>query len=170
MKRTSLAIFVAALLGGAVCAFAGRGIALAGKELAQGSAESISLAQGTTLHAELDTPLDSKKAKAGDAVTAHVTEAVKANGETVIPKNAKLVGHVTQASARAKSDAASALAIVFDKVVIKKGQETPLRAVIQAMAAAPRFTPGSSPDTGNINNGPGAAQGSLMTPPHPSQG
>jgi hypothetical protein len=166
MNRARLAIVIGAVLGSGVCAHAAAGAERGGKELAQGTEESASLDRGTALHAELDTSLDSKKAKACDAVTAHVTEAVKANGQMVIPKNAKLVGHITQASARAKGDAGSMLAIVFDKVLIKKGQEIPLRAVIQAMAAAPKFTSDAGPDTSTINNGSAAAQGSPMGPSH----
>jgi hypothetical protein len=138
------------------------------KELRQANEESVSVPRGTALHAELDTQVDTKKAKAGDAVVAHLTEAVKINGQTVIPKNAKLVGHVVQATARTKGDAGSSLAVVFDRVSIKKGQETPLRLVIQAIAAAPKFASEASPDTANINNGAGAAQGSPMGSPRPS--
>jgi len=167
MNSRSLAIFLGALLGGSAMARGARA-EFPGRDLAQGSEKSVSLARGTALHVELDTPVDSKKVKTGDAVNAHVTEAVKANGQTVIPKNTKLVGHVTQASARAKGDAGSALAIVFDKAAVKKGQEVPLRVVIQAMAAAPRFASDPSPDTASINNGAAAAEGSPMNPSHPS--
>jgi hypothetical protein len=84
----------------------------------------------------LAAPVDSKKAKRGDVVTARMTEAVKANGQTVIPNGAKLVGHVTQASARAKGDSDSCLGIVFDKAILKKGEEVPLNVVVQALATA----------------------------------
>jgi hypothetical protein len=159
MNRASLAIFLGTLLGAG-----GTRAEFPGRDLAQGSEESVALARGTALHVELDAPVDSKKAKTGDAVNAHVTEAVKANGQTVIPKNTKLVGHVTQALARAKGDAGSALAVVFDKAVPKTGQEVLLRVVIQAMAAAPRFMPDPGPDVASINNGGAAAEGSPMKP------
>ncbi len=168
MNRAGLAMLIGAVLGSGVCSQRATGTERAGKELAQATEESVSLASGTALHAELDTPVDSKKAKAGDAVTAHVTEAVKVNGQTVVPKNTKLVGHVTQASARAKGDAGSTLAIAFDKAVIKKGQEVSLRAVIVAMAVPPRFPIDASPDTAHINDGPGAAAGSPMRAARPS--
>src|SRR5580658_9681563 len=169
MNSRNLAIFLGVLLGGGATPRVARA-EFPGRDLLQGSEESVSLARGTTLHVELDTPVDSKKVKTGDTVNAHVSEAVKANGQTVIPKNTKLVGHVAQASARAKGDAGSALAIVFDKAVLKKGQEVPLRVVIQAMAAAPRFAsdPGPGPDTASISNGAAAAEGSPMKPSHPS--
>ena len=46
------------------------------------------------------------------------------------------MGHVTQAKARSKDQSESDLGIVFDKAVLKNGQEVPMNATIQAMAAA----------------------------------
>jgi hypothetical protein len=94
-----------------------------------------SLGSGSAINAQLSTPIDSKKAKPGDPVAARTTEPTKSNGKTVIPKGSKLVGHVTQASARAKGDSESALGIVFDKAILKNGQEMPLNVVIQALAS-----------------------------------
>src|SRR5437879_1822154 len=95
-----------------------------------------SLAAGTAFNAALSSPIDSKKCKPGDAVNARTTEAVKSEGRTVIPKGSKVVGHVTQASARAKGESESALGIVFDKAILKNGEEIPLSVGIQAIAAA----------------------------------
>lgn len=103
---------------------------------AQNGQANGSLAGGTAINAELSSPIDSKKCKPGDPVNAHSTEAVKSEGKTVIPKGAKLVGHVTQASARAKGESESSLGIVFDKAILKNGQEIPLNAGIQAIASA----------------------------------
>src|SRR5258706_3784475 len=103
---------------------------------AQNGQANGSLASGTAFNAALSSPIDSKKCKPGDPVNAHNTEAVKSEGKTVIPKGAKLVGHVTQASARAKGESESSLGIVFDKAILKNGQEIPLNAGIQAIASA----------------------------------
>src|SRR5882757_2711182 len=103
---------------------------------AQNDHASGSVASGTAFNAALSSPVDSKKCKPGDAVNAHTTEAVKSEGKTVIPKGSKLVGHVTQASARAKGESESALGIVFDKAILKNGQEVPLNVAIQAIASA----------------------------------
>src|SRR5260370_3141114 len=70
-----------------------------------------SLASGTAFNAALSSPIDSKKCKPGYAVNAHTTEAVKSEGKTVIPKGAKLVGHVTHPSPPPKCEAKSALSI-----------------------------------------------------------
>src|SRR5260370_29399348 len=74
---------------------------------AQNGQANGSLATGTAFNAALSSPIDSKKCKPGDPVNAHSTEAVKSEGKTVIPKGSKLVGHVTQASARGKGESES---------------------------------------------------------------
>jgi len=104
------------------------------------SGENGSLAAGTAVNAELNQSLDSKKAKPGDSVTARVTEAVKADGKVILPKGTRLTGHVTRASARAKGDQDSTLALDFDRAVLKNGQEIPLAVSIQALAVAREAT------------------------------
>ena len=69
-------------------------------------------------------------------VYARTTEAVKSEGQTVIPKGSKLVGHVTQASVRAKGETESTLGMVFDKAILKNRQEIPLHVAIRALASA----------------------------------
>src|SRR5712664_2102458 len=68
----------------------------------QNGQANAALASGTAFNAALSSPIDSKKCKPGDPVNAHTTEEIKSEGKTVVPKCSKLVGHVTQASARAK--------------------------------------------------------------------
>lgn len=102
---------------------------------AQSSGSNAMIADGTAINATLNSAVDSKKAKQGDEVTAHTTEAIKSAGKTVVPKGCKLVGHVTRASARGKGDADSALGIAFDKAILKNGEEVPLNGSIQALAS-----------------------------------
>lgn len=156
------------------------GVILAATSVAQSQsaapsgAGSIALASGTTLNAELSASVDSKKAKAGDAVMAHVTDAVRADGETVIPKGAKLVGHVTQAAARSKGDSESALGIQFDKAVLKNGQEIPLSMWIRALAAEPKSVYQAGPEQNTLAGTPAAGQSpmgsarSMGGPPAPT--
>src|SRR5215471_8600618 len=104
---------------------------------AQNGQANAGLASGTTFNAELTSPVDTKKCKPGDAVNAKTTEAVKSEGKAIIARGSKLVGHVTQASARAKGEAESSLGIVFDKAILKNGEEIPLNNfAIQALASA----------------------------------
>ena len=128
---------------------------------AQNGQANASLGSGTAINAELTAPVDSKKAKPGDPVAARTTEPTKSNGKTVIPKGSKLVGHVTQASARAKGDSESAVGIVFDKAILKNGQEVPLNVAIQALASAQSTAVASGGnDTGIMSGAGGSAMGS----------
>jgi hypothetical protein len=124
------------------------------------SEQSSLLAPGTALNAQLSHSLDSKKTKPGDVVTAQTTAPVKVDGKVVIPNNTKLVGHVTRASARAKGDPDSVLAVRFDRAVLKDGQEMPLQVTLQAMAPD-QGTPAVSGDDlqplGNIEGGAAGA-------------
>ena len=108
------------------------------------------LAAGIAFNATLTTSVDSRKAKPGDEVTARTTENVRADGKTVLPKKTKLIGHVTQASARGKGDAASALGIAFDRAILKDGKEVPLNLTIQALASAQSSVSAASDDMGTM--------------------
>lgn len=130
---------------------------------AQNEQANASLASGTAFNAALSSPVDSKKCKPGDPVNAHTTEAAKSEGKTVIPKGAKLVGHVTQASARGKGESESALGIVFDKAILKNGQEIPLNNVtIQAIASAEGSASAAGADMDAMGGMGASAAGSGM--------
>jgi hypothetical protein len=129
---------------------------------AQNGQANGSLASGTAFNAALSSPIDSKKCKPGDPVNAHSTEAVKSEGRTVIPKGTKLVGHVTQASARAKGESESSLGIVFDKAILKSGEEIPLNVTIQALASAQGNASGAVADMDAMGGMGTSAAGSGM--------
>src|SRR3989442_8116291 len=130
---------------------------------AQNAQANGSLASGTAFNAALSSPIDSKKCKPGDQVTAHTTEAAKSEGKTVIPKGSRLVGHVTQASARAKGESESALGIVFDKAILKNGQEIPLNVAIQAVASAQSSASAAGADLDTMGSTGASAAGSGMS-------
>ena len=102
------------------------------------------VAGGLAFTAELDSSLDSKKLKAGDAVVARSTEALKVQGQTLLPSGTKLVGHIVEARARSKGDEDSRIAIQFDKAVLKNKDEFPIALIIRAMANEPRRRPDDS--------------------------
>jgi hypothetical protein len=103
---------------------------------AKAGQSSAALSSGTAMNASLSQPVDAKKNKPGDQVTAKTTEATKSEGKVVIPKGTKLIGHVTECKQRSKEEKESALGIVFDKAVLKNGEEIPLNVTIRALAAA----------------------------------
>jgi hypothetical protein len=129
---------------------------------AQNGQANASLASGSAFNAALNSPIDSKKCKPGEVVTAHSTEAVKSQGKTVIPKGSKLIGHVTQASARAKGESESALGIVFDKAILKNGEEIALNAWIQAIASAQSNASAAGSDMDTMGSMGASAAGSGM--------
>jgi hypothetical protein len=163
MYRLKLtANFIAALCFAAVCAIGsaaqsqpdsqagaqlGEQSALAGKQ-GQGAntqkttetspTEVTTFVKGTIINTELTGSLDSKKVKPGEAVNARTVTDLKTNdGRVVLPKDTKIVGHVTQASARGAGQPESSLGLVFDKAILKSGQEIPLNAAVQAVGAPP---------------------------------
>lgn len=89
---------------------------------------------GAAIVAELTKSLDAKKAKAGDPVAAKTTQDLLSNGQVVIRRGSKLLGHVTEAQARTKENPESRLGIIFDRVTLKDGSEVALNADIQALA------------------------------------
>jgi hypothetical protein len=98
-------------------------------------------ANGSEMNATLSKPVDSRKAKPGDTVTATNDSDAKAADGTPIKRGSRLVGHVTKTrplekSASAGGDAESMLSIVFDKAILSDGREVPLNATIQAVSAA----------------------------------
>jgi hypothetical protein len=129
---------------------------------AQNGQAYAGLASGSTFNAALSSPIDSRKCKRGDPVNAKTTEAAKSDGKTVIPKGTKLVGHVTQASARANGESESALGIVFDRAVLKNGEEVPLNVAIQAIASAQSSTSAAGADVDSMGSMGGSAAGSGM--------
>ncbi len=117
------------------------------------------LAPGSTIPVELNSGIDSKKAKAGDAIVAHTSEALKsADGRLIIPKGAKVEGHITQSNARGKGGNESLLGIQFDKATVKDGGEIPLNVIIQALAAPVSFAApsdlGTTPNLGTTQTSP----------------
>src|SRR5262249_33525579 len=75
----------------------------------------IGFAPGTVLLAELTKSIDAKKAKQGDPVDAKTAIDLTRNGQVVVPKGAKLVGHVTDAKPKQKGESDSSLSIAFDE-------------------------------------------------------
>lgn len=168
MIRTGFAILAGAIFGAVAAAQtqpAPQTPVTSGTPGAQAQAEpAAGLPSGTVVNAQLNSSVDSKKAKAGDKVEAHTTEAIKYGGKIIVPQGAKLEGHVIEATARSKGDQESILGIQFDKAIPKKGEEIPLTVAIQAVAAPQNdfggsAGPGSDPMAGV---GASAAGGSPM--------
>jgi len=165
--RARFAVLVGAILaaGGTVQAQPSGQTPATPNTPAQEEAKAVTLPSGTAMKAELNSSVDSRKVKVGEKVEAHTTEAVKYGGKVIVPKGAKLEGHVTEATARSKGDSGSTLAIQFDKAIAKKGEEISLNVAILAIAAPQSDFSGGSPGPGSDpmgGLGASAAGGSPM--------
>jgi hypothetical protein len=122
---------------------------------------SASLASGSSVNAVLTNPIDSRRSKPGDPVSARTTQNARTEGGTTIPKGSTLIGQVSDTHAATEGQAASSMGIVFDKAVTRDGHEIPLRNVgIQAVAAAETSVASSAGDAGAMT---GAGGGAGMT-------
>ena len=95
---------------------------------------SDKLAAGTVVSVELSKSLDARKSKANDRIEARTSMDLLIHGQIVIPRNTKIVGHVTEAKAHSKESPNSTVGIAFDRVLMKNGRELPLQAAVQAIA------------------------------------
>lgn len=128
-------------------------------------ADSIQLPAGSTIPVMLEKSVDARKNKVGDEVIAKTKENVKSEGRVVLPKGSKIVGHVTEARAGTKEEAASAVGIAFDQAVLKDGRVIPLALEIQAIA------PDESATSSALGTSPGTAGGTTgAAPPLAVQG
>jgi len=118
------------------------------------------IAPGSIIPAKLTKTVDAKKVKKGDQVVATVPGDLKAtSGQVLVPKDTKIIGHVTEAQPRSKEQKESQLGIVFDQMTMKDGQQVQLPMSVQAIVAPPNRNPsagGPEPSSG----GPGSAPSS----------
>jgi hypothetical protein len=119
-----------------------------------------SLPSGTKIDASLATSLDARWSRPGDDVEVRTEEDIKEDGKVVLKKGTHLVGHVTEAQMRAGKQTQSQLGIVFDRAVLKDGEEVPFSASIQALASAQPATPSGADDSMAAGGGIAAARGS----------
>jgi hypothetical protein len=83
---------------------------------------------------ELSKALKANKLKVGDKVKAEVSQDVVSRGKVIIPVETKLVGHVTEVSAKDSAHPESRLGIVFDRILLKHFRDIDFEAVVQAVS------------------------------------
>jgi hypothetical protein len=115
----------------------------------QSAPQGVKFEFGATLNGVLSDTVDARKCKPGDPVKAKTSEDVKAGGVVVIPRGAKLMGHVTEAQPAAKSGEQARLGLVFDRADLKDGRQIPLHTTFYALAAPE----GASSDRGSSLDG-----------------
>ncbi len=80
------------------------------------AAKNLQIQSGTQLSGELQKTIDVRKAKVGDPVVLKTTKAIKSEGRKIVHKGAKLHGQVTEVTQKTKSNAASSISILFDRL------------------------------------------------------
>ena len=92
------------------------------------------IAPGSVIPVQLTKTVDAKKAKTGDEVVAKVTMDMKTqSGDVLVPKDTKVIGHVTEAQKREKDQKQSELGLAFDRAVTKDGNTMQMPMSIQAV-------------------------------------
>ncbi len=84
----------------------------------------------------LNKTVESKSASIGDELILQTISGVVVDGQLVIPKGSKVLGHVAGVLTKGKGEPQSLLTIVIDKAIaVGNGREIPLQAIIVAIAA-----------------------------------
>ena len=124
------------------------------------ASNSLKIAPGSVIPVQLSKTVDAKKARTGDEVVATVMQDLKANsGAVVVPKDTKMIGHVTEAQARNKEQTQSELGIAFDHAIVK-GDPMQLPMSIQAVIAPPSNNSETAAPAGPVPSAAGGGSGS----------
>jgi hypothetical protein len=116
------------------------------------------IAPGSVIPVSLSKTIDAKKAKTGDPIVATVTQDMKStNGAVLVPKDTRVMGHVTEAQPRNKDQKESQLGIAFDHAVMKDGSAMQIPMSIQAII-------GEQNDQNNGGGGSTAPSNSTSAP------
>lgn len=130
---------------------------------------ALRVAPGTVIPVQLTKTIDAKKAKSGDEVQAKVTGDMRnPSGEVLVPKDTKVLGHITQAQPRSKEQPQSEVGIAFDHAVVKGKGDVPLPMSIQAIIARPNSN--SAANDNAAASGPDMQQSSGRMGGTPSAG
>lgn len=120
------------------------------------------LAPGSVIPVQLTKTVDAKKVRPGDEIVAVVTHDLKSNtGEVVVPKDTKIMGHVTEAQARTKEQKESEIGIAFDHALTKNGE---LKQPMSIQAIIAPLDNNSSDDGGTNRSGPAVGGGTATSP------
>ena len=116
---------------------------------------------GTIIPVELAKTLDAKKVKAGDKIEAKIVVDLLSDGQVIIPKGAKITGHISDAKARSKDSKDSMVGIVFDQLSTKEGGDltkcdsfvkaacsSPIRVTLRPLSAGSRPDPMTAASAG----------------------
>jgi len=138
MKRLVLGlglVFVLSMMGFGQKASSKATGSAANSTSASKNGKNVNIASGTQIAGQLQNSLDVQRAKVGDEVILKTTSAIKQNGQVVIQKGSRLMGHVTEVQQRARGQAASKIGVLFD-TLSQGGDQIPINAAITSITQA----------------------------------
>jgi len=116
------------------------------------AAQSTSDFQIAKVFATLQTPVDTLTSARDDSFTLITMNDVGVGSKIVIPKGAKIVGHIVGVTNKGKDASKSVVGLMIDKAITESG-EVPLQAIIVAVAAPKGPESPSSASAGtNVSN------------------
>jgi hypothetical protein len=113
----------------------------------------------STLTAVLTSYVESSSATEGQVFTLKTISDVVVDGQLVIPKGSRVLGHVTEAVTKGKDHPQSELWLVIEKAVRRNGSEVPLQAIIAALAAPQNNSLSEDPTYGMMHSNEPAQSG-----------
>ena len=115
------------------------------KTAASKDGRQINIESDTQVSAQLENTLDVRRVKPGDRVVMKTLQPIKQNGQTIVPKGSRLIGHVTEVAQHTKSNGESRLGIALDH--LQKGSTNiPIAASIMSITQAQTRTSASNED------------------------
>jgi hypothetical protein len=76
----------------------------------------VNIQSDTQVSAQLENTLDVRRVKPGDRVVMKTLQPIKQNGQTIVPKGSRLIGHVTDVAQRSRSNGESHLGVALDRL------------------------------------------------------
>jgi len=127
-------------------------------------ASSSPLKSGTTIQAELVKPIDAKKSKVGDEVSAETTQDVKSGGKVVVPTGSTLVGRIMGVRLQNNEQTTSQVGIAFNRAILKSGKEIPVALSIQAIgrSSQPAASAAASARAGTVPRGASSTRAAVV--------
>jgi hypothetical protein len=131
--------------------------------MAKDSQPATNAAPLVSANAVLETGIDARTAKAGDAVTAKFTSSVHLSGGTELQRNTLLTGHIDQVQA-AVNDGVSSVVLTFDKAQPKDGQAIAIKSTIVGIypSGTSLLPPDLNPQL-KVEQAPNSAHGYSLT-------
>jgi len=94
---------------------------------------AVLIPPGTLIWAEFTKSLDARRNRVGDPVETKTSVDLLAQGKVILPRNTKVLGHVTAIKPRTKDSPESFIAITLDHFILRNGQEVPVSMAVQAL-------------------------------------